>query len=328
MTSIFSAQHDSGSRARLGSSPRRFRTASAAGLVALVAPALVVAAAGEAHAAGPVRMGTTEGFAVLAGSAITNTGNSRVWGDVGGPPASSFTDAGALTVDGVNHADDAVAQTAKTDLITAYNDAAGATPASATPADTLGAGQTLAPGIYKSGSTILLNGALTLDGHGDQNAVFIFQAVSALTTGSASVVSLVNGAHACNVFWQVDTATLGTTSRFAGSLLANTSISLTTGATVEGRVLAQNGAVTMQANQITKPGCAGSGTTTSSTGTGTGTGTTSATAKGGSGSGQVRRVPKGAVDTGDGSTADGAFAIRRLFSADDTVHTAASLLLR
>jgi hypothetical protein len=115
-------------------------------------------------------------------------------------------------------------------------------------------GQTLTPGVYNSGSSIGLTGTVTLDGRGNANAVFVFQAGSTLTTASASQVKLINGTQACNVFWQVgSSATLGTFSSFRGSILALTSITVTTGVTVEGRLHAQNGAVTLDTNTITKP---------------------------------------------------------------------------
>ena len=113
-------------------------------------------------------------------------------------------------------------------------------------------GSTLVPGVYNSQSgTFGITGTLTLDGQGDPDAVFIFQMQSTLVTASASVVLLTNGARACNVFWQVgSSATIGTSSSFVGTILALTSITLTTGATVDGRVLARNGAVTLDSNTI------------------------------------------------------------------------------
>ena len=117
-------------------------------------------------------------------------------------------------------------------------------------------GRTLPPGVYRSASSIGLTGALTLDGHGDPIAVFVFQAGSTLTTASASQVMLVNGARSCNVFWQVgSSATLGTASTFRGNILALTSITVTTGVTIDGRVLARNGAVTLDSDTITRSSC-------------------------------------------------------------------------
>jgi hypothetical protein len=203
-------------------------------------------------AAGPttVLMGTAANFSVLAGSGITNTGPTTIYGDVGTFPTPAETGFGSVTIIGTNHIDDAITQQAKIDLVTAYNDAAGRTPATTVPTE-LG-GTTLVPGVYNSADgTFGITGTVTLDGQGDPNAVFIFQMQSTLVTASNSVVLLINGTHACNVFWQVgSSATIGTGSSFVGTILALTSITVTTGATVDGRLLARNGAVTLDTNTI------------------------------------------------------------------------------
>ena len=202
----------------------------------------------------PVNLGTAGNFAVLAGSGITNTGPTTITGDVGTFPTTTETGFGSVTLIGTNHAGDAVTQVAKTDLTTAYNDAAGRIPATTVSGD-LG-GQTLVPGVYKSASSLGLTGTLTLDAQGDPNAVFIFQMGSTLTTASGSNVNLINGAQSCDIFWQVgSSATLGTGSTFRGNILALTSITATTGATVDGRLLAMNGAVTLDTNTITEATC-------------------------------------------------------------------------
>jgi len=246
---------------------RRFRSraAGATALVALFAAGMLVTlVGGAAAAASAVPLGTADSFAVLAGAGITNTGPTTVTGDLGTFPTTTMTGAASLTITGTNHAGDAVTQGAKTDLVTAYNTAAGEGPTSPIVAD-LG-GQTLKPGVYNSASAIGLTGTLTLDAGGNPNAAFVFQAGSTLTTASASHVNLVNGAQSCNVYWQVgSSATLGTGSSFRGTILALTSITVTTGATVDGRVLARNGAVTLDTNTITKPNCAKATTTTAKT---------------------------------------------------------------
>jgi hypothetical protein len=181
--------------------------------------------------------------------------------------------------------------------------------------------------VYNSGSSIGLTGTLTLDAEGDPNAVFVFQAGSSLITASGSTVSLINGAQACNVFWQVgSSATLGTNSTFSGTILALTSITATTGSTITGRILARNGAVTLDTNSITTPVCAAAPPTPTATSTPTATATPTGTpspapsatstaigatptaaptdADEGDGRGgrrQVSRVPVGAVPAGDGS---------------------------
>jgi hypothetical protein len=203
-----------------------------------------------------VPFGLANSFAVLAGSAITNTGPTTIFGDLGTFPTPTITGIPSLTINGTNHGGDAVTQAAKTDLVTAYDAAAGLASTSTIGTADIG-GKTLTPGIYTSGSSIGLTGTVTLDAGGNPNAVFVFQAGSTLTTASASKVVLINGAQSCNVFWQVgSSATLGTYSSLRGSILALTSITVTTGVTVDGRVLARNGAVTLDSNVITKPTCA------------------------------------------------------------------------
>src|ERR1043166_5141173 len=211
-----------------------------------------------------VNLRSTGGFAILAGSLISNVPTSAITGDVGLSPAAraAITGFGSTEVTGTIYASDdaspagvaAMLTTAKGDLTTAYNDAAGRTVGAVTVAGNLG-GRTLAPGLYKSTSSLeISSGELTLDGGGNANAVWIFQIASTLTTTSGRQVILSGGAKASNIFWQVgSSATLGTTSVCKGNILALTSITVTTGAGVEGRLLARNGAVTLDANTIAMP---------------------------------------------------------------------------
>ena len=209
-----------------------------------------------------VGLGTASSFAVLAGSGITNTGATTITGDVGTFPTPAETGFGSITLNGANDAGNSVTQGAKNDLVTGYNDAAGRTPVSTIPTE-LG-GSTLSGGVYDSAAgTFGLTGTLTLNGGGDLSTVFIFDAASTFITASSSSVVLENGAQACNVFWVVGSSeTLGTSTSLVGTTLALTSITLDTGATVVGRELARNGAVTMDANTITVPTCRASATTT------------------------------------------------------------------
>jgi hypothetical protein len=221
----------------------------------------------SAAASSRVGLGTATSFSVLAGTTVTNTGPSRLSGDLGVSPGSVVTGFPPGQVNGTQHTADAVALQAQSDLTTAYNDAAGRTPATVVSGD-LG-GQTLAPKVYKATSTMGLTGTVTLDGQGVPNAVFIFQAGSSLITGSSSTVRLIHGAQPCNVFWQVgSSATLGTNTTFVGSILALTSASVQTGTTVAGRVLARNGQVSLDTNTFTGPACA-AGSTPSATSTST-----------------------------------------------------------
>ncbi|WP_441246456.1 ice-binding family protein [Kitasatospora sp. McL0602] len=142
-------------------------------------------------------------------------------------------------------------------------------------------GRTLDPGVYKATSSINLTGTLTLDAHGDPNAVWVFQIGSTLITASDSHVLLTNGAAPCNVFWQVgSSATIGTDTTFVGTIMTLASIGMNTGASLDGRALAQTaGSVTLDTNRITRATCA-AGTTGGTTG-GTTAGTTGGTGTGG-----------------------------------------------
>ncbi len=211
---------------------------------------LALTVAGTALAAQSVNLGSATSFAVLAGTTITNTGATTITGNVGLDPGSSATGFGTVTLHGTKHLADAVALKAKNALVTAYNEAAGATPVTKV-AKELG-GRTLKAGVYSS-ATLGLTGTLTLDGPG----VYVFKAGSTLITASHSRVALINGASSCSVFWKVgSSATLGTTTSFKGTIMALTSISLKTGATLQGRAFARNGAVTLEHNTINSSGCA------------------------------------------------------------------------
>ena len=188
-------------------------------------------------------LGVAESFAVLGGSAVTNTGPTSIVGDLGVSPGTAVTGfPPGVVVNGAIHANDAVAQQAQSDVTNAYNNLAGQAPDTDLTGQDLG-GMTLVPGVYLFTSSAQLTGTLTFDAQGDPDAVFVVQIGSTLTTASASSVVVINGGSDCNVFWQVgSSATLGTGSDIAGNILALTSITMTTGATLSGRALARNGA--------------------------------------------------------------------------------------
>lgn len=223
--------------------------------LSILAVFFVLGLAGLVIAASTVSLGTANGFAILAGSTITNTGNSVITGNLGLTPGTSVTGFPPAVLNGTQYVNNATAVLAQNDLTTAYNNAAGQPCTQNLTGQDLG-GMTLTPGVYCFDTSAQLTGTLTLDGQNNPDAVFIFKMGSTLTTASASIVSLTNDAQACNVFWQVgSSATLGLNTAFKGNVLALTSVTLTTGANVEGRVLARNGAVTLDTNIVTKATC-------------------------------------------------------------------------
>jgi hypothetical protein len=215
-----------------------------------------------------VNLGAATNFAVLAGSAITVAGavhTTTINGDIGSSPTPTITGLENVTLNGVNHGGDAVTQNAKGALSAAYTTASGF---AGTDLSYLlnGANQlgdlTLTPGVYSFATSVDLTGKLTLNDNNTPDAVFIFQVGTALTTESYTKIveeqNAISGLEAANpgisVFWQVgSSATLGTYSDFVGNILANQSITVTTGATVDGRLLAENAAVTLDTDTITAP---------------------------------------------------------------------------
>jgi LPXTG-motif cell wall-anchored protein len=224
----------------------------------LAAAMLVAANTANAAIVPTVPLATSANYSVLAGQTVTNTGPSVLNNSVGLSPGTSITGfpPGIVTPPATIDATNAAAAQAQLDLTAAYLDAAGRPLNVETTPDL--SGLTLVGGVYAgpSKSPLSLTGTLVLDGEGNPNSVFIFQTDSTLITGSASTVSLINGAQECNVFWQVgSSATLGTGSVFAGNILALTSIAVTTGVTVHGRALARNGEVTLDTDVFTSPTC-------------------------------------------------------------------------
>lgn len=245
-----------------------YRNAALGG--AVLAALILFAGAQSADAAttidGPVGLGTAASYGALGASALTNTGPTVVTGDIGVSPGSSvtgFTGAPDGTFTGSLHQTDAAAAQAQSDATTAFNAAAGLTPTTSGLSELNGL--SLVPGVYSGGALALAdNGVLTLAGSAD--SVWVFQAASSLTIGSATQIIVTGGANACNVFWEIgSSASLGTGAQFEGTILAKESITATTGATIVGRLLANTAAVTLDTNTITVPtGCTPPGTVSTS----------------------------------------------------------------
>ena len=221
-------------------------------------PHTVRANVAHSDVATAVDLGSAGDFAVLAGAGVTSAGASTVTGDLGTAPTASVTgfgDGTSGTVNGTIHQADSTAFQAKADLVTAYDETVAQVPA-ASVATTLG-GTTRQPGIYDSASgTFSIAGTLTLDARGDPNAVFIFKTATTLVTAARSNVQLVNGAQACNVFWQVgSSATLGASSHLAGSVMARTAITSGDGVDVDGRLMAQDASITLINDRVTRSPC-------------------------------------------------------------------------
>ena len=196
-----------------------------------------------------INLGTAAPNGIMAGTAVTCITGGVINADVSISPGNTLNGFGPCVITGVQHLGDAVAAQGQIDLTTAYNTLAGlpCPPANAIVAN-LG-GTTKPAGVYCTASGISVTGTLTLDGGGDPNANFVFQAGSSLTT--AGNIVLINGAQAKNVYWQVgSSATLGVASQWQGNILALSSITLVDNATLLGRALARNGAVTLGTNNI------------------------------------------------------------------------------
>ncbi len=201
-------------------------------------------------------LGAAGSFAVLGGSTVTNTGATSVNGDLGVWPGISVTGFPPGTVTGAIYNGDAVAQNAQAAAQAAYVNLSVQACNQDLTGQNLG-GLILTPGVYCFDSLAQLTGILTLDAQNDENSVFIFQIGSTLTTASNSSVSIINDGNLCNVFWQVgSSAAFNAATMFLGNVVADQSITLYTGATLSGRAIALNGAVTMDTNIITMSVCA------------------------------------------------------------------------
>jgi len=204
---------------------------------------------------GMVNLGSAANYVVLAYSEVTNSGPTTLCGSLGLDPLAQVDGGIVITCGGVTDVANTASSIAKTDLNTAYTDAAGRTGGASLPAGGDVGGSTFYRGLYSCGGDLLLSSAdLTLDAQGDANAVFIFQVTGNLIVGPGRQVFLTNGAKAANVFWQVTGyCSLDTTVSMAGNIMAYTSVTFNKGAVLLGRALAENGNVTLLTNTITKP---------------------------------------------------------------------------
>jgi len=249
------------------------------GLLLLAIVGFSLAFAGSARSATTINLGAAASFGALSFTAMTNAdaaGPTVVSGDVGSPTSvgAGVTNSGFARYNGPA---DAAGMASAQDAVTAAYLAAEAQPTTGDVTGNLGG--TKGPGVYDSSSAILINSALTLDGGGDPNAVFIFRAVSDLTVEVGASITYTNGAQPCNVFWKVNSAWLKNSgSTFVGTILALTQITLTDNITVQGRVLARNADVTFIHDTVVRPTCAAPVTTsTTAAATTTAATTTAAT---------------------------------------------------
>jgi len=230
-----------------GSTKRRFERTTRH---ALLAAAALLASASLVGAQTPSPLGSAEKFGVLGASAVTNTGPTTITGDLGVSPGTAITGQSTITLNGTVRAGDAVAIQAQTDARSGFTTLNGL-PFTSLPGMTFG--PSLTPGVFRFESSAQLTGNLFLDFLGNPDALFVFQIPSTLITASGSSITTSIANAGRNVFFLVgSSATLGTATAFRGSIIADQSVTLTTGATITcGRAIALVGAVTLDGNTIT-----------------------------------------------------------------------------
>jgi len=268
---------------------------------------LIVVGPADAAIVPTVGMGTAGNYAVLGAEKVTNTGSTILRGSLGLWPGTDVPGfpPGLVLPPGVKDITNAAAQQGQSDLIIAYDDAAGRPLATElSPADI--GNRTVKAGVYSglAKAPLGLSGTLTLDGENNASSVFIFQTDSTLITAPSSRVELINGALECNVFWQVgSSATLDVNSTFVGTILALTSVTVNSNVVVHGRALARGGSVTLDDDSFTLPACtAGGPTTTAGSGGGVTTTTPGGGGGGGGGGGVTTTTPTGSGGGGSVTT--------------------------
>lgn len=230
------------------------RNFSIATVASLLIASFSLTGISSATAASSVSLGKSSSFAVLAGAGFNNSETSTLQGNLGVYPLVSYIDTGLLTINGSMHFGDSSARAAISDASSAYRAVESLTSTASIAAE-LG-GTTRTGGVYQSATGITLNGTLILDGQNNPNTLFIFKAPGTFTTSASSRVTLINGAQACNVYWQVgQNVLLGSSSELKGNVLANSSFRSERGALLSGRVFAHQGSVSLVGTSITKPAC-------------------------------------------------------------------------